>query len=157
MINKKFKYQELLARFPNCPPQSYVEVEQDAFRWVHKIKHENDFRPVNLINDPPPRKLDDSDYLCKGYALSLFDSLDNAIKTYKKRHRKTIEHFRKDFIDIYGECIATLKLSYSDGVAGELSSKSGHFTFHEYESSSLSNKIHNPSFNIFDTDGTFNH
>ncbi len=155
MLSKKLKYQEFLSRFPNCPPDNYTEIEKDAFRWIHQNEHENDFKPLNLIKNPPARIIDDSDNMCKAYGLSLFDSLKNAYGTYKKYYTKRREHLRPDFINEFGECIATLKVVFSEGVAGDLNPKSGHFTFHEYENVDLRTNIHPNLFSIFDNNGKF--
>jgi hypothetical protein len=154
MNDKKFKYQELLAKFPNCPPADYIEIENGAFRWIHGKDHENNFKPINLISDPPPRMLDETDNMCKGFGLSLFDSIENAYKKYKELYCKKREHQREDFINEKGRYIATLKLLCSDGVAGSFS-KSGHFTFHEYESTNLKNRMESSFFSIFGADGKF--
>jgi hypothetical protein len=156
MRSRKLKYQEFLSDFPHCPPDDYTEVEMEAFRWVHSSDHENDFTPINLINEPPARLLDDDDNMCKGYGLSLFDSLENANARYKVLYYKKREHLRSIFVADVGECIAFLTLSQSEGLANEPKAQNhGHFTFHEYENVELMVKVQS-KINIFDTDGNFN-
>lgn len=155
MTSKKLKYQEQLSIYPNCPPANYSEIERDAFRWVHASENENDFKPVNLINDPPQRILDDTDKMCMGYGLSIFDSFENAFEKYKKQYTNRRSHLRLGFILDFGECIATLQVTYSDGIAAEPSKTNfGHFTFHEYENVNLRDKVKS-LFNIFDPNGRF--
>lgn len=79
MIGKKFKYRQYLEKFPNCPSSDFEEVEREAYRWTHKPISPSDFTPVNLIKEPPPRMLDDSDKICMGYGLSMFDTLSNSL------------------------------------------------------------------------------
>lgn len=152
MLAKKFKYAAFLCKFQNCPPDNYVEMEGDAYRWVHSTINKNDFLPRNVIQDPPQRILDDSDLMCKGYGLSLFDTDSNAIKTYSKYYLKRRAHLRPDFITEFGDSISLIAIKPSDGVGGDKNQESGHFTFHEYEDSNLNGKITN-IFNIFDDDG----
>ncbi|MCX6210882.1 MAG: hypothetical protein NTZ59_15595 [Bacteroidetes bacterium] len=145
----------MLSQFPNCPPDNYIEIKAYAFRWVHSNENENDFKPINLINEPPPRLLDESDKMCMGYGLSLFASLSGAFMKYKNLYTKRREHLRPIFVDDFGACIANLSLEHSDGVANSPDKKNyGHFTFHEYENIDLREKVQS-TFNIFDTDGNF--
>jgi hypothetical protein len=142
MTTKKLKYQELLSQFPNCPPDNYTEIEMEAFRWVHSVEHENDYKPINLINDPPQRLLDETDKMCMGYGLSLFDSFENAYARFKELYCKQRDHLKPVFISDKGDCIATLKLVYPDGLGNCPDVRNhGHFTFHEYENVNIRNKV----------------
>jgi hypothetical protein len=155
MITKKLKYQELLSQFPNCPSANYKEIQIKAFRWVHSVEHENDYKPINLINTPPQRLLDETDKMCMGYGLSLFDSFENAYSKFKGLYFKQRDHLKSIFISDKGQCVATLDLSYSDGLGNEPDVRNyGHFTFHEYGSTNMREKIKSIS-TIFDTDGKF--
>lgn len=155
MTNKKLKYIEFLTKIKNCPADDYFEFNGEAFRWIHQEEHENDFKPVNLINEPPQRILDDSDKLCIGYGLSLFDTLENANSKYKKEYTKRREHQRESFVINIGNCIATLGLENTDGIANQpVKENHGHFTFHEYENTDLRSKIKS-IYNIFAYDGKF--
>jgi len=152
MQAKKFKYAAYLCQSQNCPPDSYIEMECDAYRWIHSTITKNDFLPRNIIQNPPQRILDDSDLMCKGYGLSLFDTNGNAIKTYTKNYSKRRAHLRQSFITEYGDSFCLIKIESSDGLGGDKNKESGHFTFHEYEDSNLEERIIN-IFNIFDDDG----
>ena len=155
MPTKKLKYAELISQFPNCPPNNYKQVQMSAFRWVHSFEHENDFRPINLIKNPPQRLLDDSDKMCIAYGISLFESLDGACMKYKKLYNDRREHLRPIFISDMGECVADLSLLKFDGLANDPEQKNfGHFTFHEYENVNLKLRIKS-TYNIFGTDGKF--
>jgi hypothetical protein len=155
MTIKKFKYQELLSQYPNCPPDNYVEIEKEAFRWVHKDENRDSFLPMNLQNEPPSRIIDDNDLMCKAFGLSLFDSFKNALLKFQKLYNNNREHQRPDFVFDRGENIAMLQLVKSCGVANEPNkSNYGHFTFHEYENTNLRERVCN-IFNMFDADGNF--
>ncbi len=155
MTTKKLKYQELLSQFPNCPSDNYVEIQMNAFRWVHSDEQPNDFKPINLINEPPQRLLDDADLMCMGYGLSLFDSLENAYSQYKRAYVRTRENAKSIFVNDKGSFIATLQLNYADGVGNEAHKNNhGHFTFYEYENVNLREKVKAIS-NIFDPNGKF--
>lgn len=155
MYKKKLKYIKYLEDFPDCPcATKYNEVEMEAYRWVKNNENVNDFIPLSLINDPPPRILDDSDKLCASYGLSMFLTLKHAAKRYQSRIRHTRACHRQKQIEEYGKEIALLNLEINDGVAGDLNSDSGHFTFHQYENVDLKNKI-TRIFDIFDENGEF--
>lgn len=153
MISKELKYKELLAKFPNCPPEEYKEIKKEAFRWIHEIEHENDFKPLHLIKDPPQKMLDDSDLMCIGHGLSLFDSFINANNKYKDLYTNKRKNKRIDFVNDVGNNIAKLAIDYSDGIANH-PNNTGHFTFHEYNNVTLKEKIQS-FFYIFDSDGNF--
>ncbi len=93
--------------------------------------------------------------MCKGYGLSLFDSLSNALLKYKTEFTRRRKLLQIQFIEDKGESIATVQVAYSDGVASEPEPRNyGHFTFYEYENINLKDKV-SSFFNIFDTDGKF--
>lgn len=137
---KKLKYQSYLENFPNCPPDNFRPVDRDAFRWVHKEIIENDFLPLNLIKEPPQRKLDDSDYMCLGFGLSLFDSLRNAKDRFLGLYYSFKTTSRTIFLEDKGDHIAFLKITKDDGIA-DLPNHDGHFTFYVFENVSLADKI----------------
>jgi hypothetical protein len=58
---------------------------------VHNPLIENDFLPLNKISNPTPRILDDSNKMCMGYGLSMFDTKENASLKYRKLFKKTRE------------------------------------------------------------------
>ena len=140
MQTKKLKYQSYLEKFPNCPPDSFQPVDRDAYRWVHKEIIENDFLPLNMIKTPPKRVLDNTDNDCRGYGLSLFDSLDTAINRFLSLLKRSKPNEKLAHIEDKGDHVAFLKITKVDGVA-DLPNKVGHFTFHEYKNTFLADKI----------------
>lgn len=154
MHSKKFKYQQYLNLYPNCPHDSCREMSQDCFRWVFKDNFLDSFIPMNLIKEPPLRMLDNTDLLCKGYGLSLFDTFENGLSRFKNLYNRKRGISHDDFVNEKGNAIATLEMIKNDGVYGDLNTVNGHFTFHEYEGTDLSSKIVNIT-EIFDENGNF--
>jgi hypothetical protein len=73
----RLKYQKSLDKLPNCPPANYESKEIVGFRFVFKDpKHRNNFLPVLIINPNRINSFNDQ-RKCKGYELSLYDSLEN--------------------------------------------------------------------------------
>ena len=128
--------------FPNCPSIEFKEIVRDAFRWINNPLILNDFTPVNLINEPPPRMLDDSDKMCVAFGLSMFDTLLNSKLKYQKEYNKRRPHLRDQFKQDKGGYIALVNLTQDDGVADQPNENNyGHFTFHEYSETSLVDKV----------------
>lgn len=141
MYSKKLKYQAYLEKFPNCPPEEYQEVDMTAFRWVHKPFTPDDFIPLHLSKEPP-RMLDTDDKNCRGYGLSMFDSLSNASKKYNNELKRRRPKLQKYFIDDKGDSVVEIELVRDDGLFGHYEvGNFGHFTFHEYEMTNFTNKI----------------
>lgn len=92
MLDKKLKYQSFLEKFPACPSENFSNVEIKAFRWVHQPININDFLPLNIIQSPPIRILDNNDLMCIAYGLSMFDSIENACTKYKKQYFSKRKH-----------------------------------------------------------------
>ncbi len=100
--------------------------------------------------------LDDSDKMCMGYGLSMFNSLINSLSQYQKKYKQRRQNKREQFIQDYGSYISLLKLTKNDGIADEPNEDNfGHFTFHEYSHTSLENKV-STLYNIFKDNGEFN-
>lgn len=154
MHSKKFKYQAYLDRFPNCPSDSYQALDKNAFRWAFDKNLSNSFKPMSLMKEPPQRMLDDSDLMCKGFGLSLFDTFENGYKRYFALYKKKRSLSHQEFIDDKGNVIAELKMIGDEGVYGDLNSANGHFTFHEFEATDLATKIIRIT-EIFDKNGNF--
>jgi hypothetical protein len=156
MTEKKLKYLHYLEKFKDCPSSDFEEVDKDAYRWTRYPVSSDAFIPINIINDPPPRMLDDNDKMCIGYGLSMFDSLPHSIYKYQKEYKKRREHQRKQFIQDKGNYVVLLNLSKNDGQADKPNEGNyGHFTFHEYSYTRLENKVLNV-YNIFLENGEFN-
>ncbi len=156
MTEKKLKYLQYLKNFEKCPSADFIEVEREAYRWTNNPVSANDFIPVNIMSEPPPRMLDDSDKMCMAYGLSMFNSLINSLKKYEKEYKKRRQHQREQFIQDKGNHILQIKLTKNDGIADEPNEdKFGHFTFYEYSHISLEHK-NSSSHNIFKDNGEFN-
>lgn len=148
MNSKKFKYQDYITKFHNCPPIVYNEKGIKAYRWVFSESDNNSFRPVLIID--PARQLGDDDKNCEGFALSMFEQEDSAYQKYKKLVRNR-PHLKNNF----GTMIAELQISPNDGVCSEPEENNYlHFNFHEYYYTDLSKKIVN-IVDIFDENGNF--
>lgn len=142
MTEKKLKYLQYLEKFKDCPSSAFKEVDRDAYRWTRSSVTSNDFIPINIISEPPPRMLDDSDKMCMAYGLSMFDTLENSIKKYQKEYKKRRQHQREQFVQDKGSFISMVNLSKNDGLADEPNQNNfGHFTFHEYYQTELKNKV----------------
>ena len=154
MHSKKLKYQDYLNKYKNCPPEYYQEINTAAYRWVHNTTHKNDYMPINLINEPPQRMLDDTDKMCMGYGLSVFNLLSNAIGKYESIYRKKRRHLKAMFIEDVGEAVAEIKIKRENGIGNEPNLNNfGHFTFHEYENKDIANSIVCKTEILFDGNG----
>lgn len=147
MHSKKFKYQKYLDLYPNCPPDSYEEIEDNGFRWI--FSNDNDsFIPVLIIN--PVRQLGIDEKQCEGYALSMFKHEIGAYERYKK-----LVKARTKLKEVLGNKIAEINISKLDGIGSEPETNNfTHFNFHEYDGTDLSLKIVNIT-EIFDRNGNF--
>jgi hypothetical protein len=155
MTEKKLKYLQYLEKFKDCPSSGFKEVNREAYRWTRNPVTSNDFIPVNIIGEPPPRILDDTDKMCMGYGLSMFDSLEHSVRKYRKLYDKLRQHQREQFIQDKGNFIALLNLSKNDGLADDPNKGNfGHFTFHEYYHTELQKKVLSV-YNIFLDNGEF--
>jgi len=156
MTDKKLKFKQYLEKFPDCPSADFIEVERAAYRWTNNPLSVNDFIPINLISEPPPRMLDDSDRMCLAYGLSMFDTLLNSLSKFQKEHNKRRPHQREQFKQDKGSHISLIKLTKDDGIADIPNDRNyGHFTFHEYSKTNLQAKILT-FYNIFKENGEFN-
>ena len=156
MLNKILKYKIYLDKYNDCPSKDFKEISGEFCRWVSAEGKENDFKPLNLITEPPQRLLDDSDKLCVGYGLSFFDKAERAFDRYSELYRKQKRaHLKELFKKDKGTCIALIEIGYNDGLANDPNFNNGHFTFHEYEAINLYEKI-TKKIDIFADDGSIN-
>lgn len=154
MHSKELKYAVHLNKFPDCPPISYKEIHTNAFRWVFKDSLSDSFTPINLFKEPPERVQDNTDLLCKGYGLSLFDTFEHSEKRYKALYNRKRRLSHDEFIEGKGSAIAELIIHETDGKFGDWDETSGHFTFHAYETTNLTNNVLEMA-DIFDENGNF--
>jgi hypothetical protein len=91
-----FKHQEHIDKLSTqCPPLDYEPKEMLAFRFVFEPNDErsiNNFKPVLIITPQRNLKPETEATRCQGYALSLFDTRENAEKRYLKltKNRKKL-------------------------------------------------------------------
>ncbi len=135
MSSKRFKYQEFLDNFDNCPPNNFKEVEIKAYRWVFEECGFESFLPVLIIE--PLRKFGKDKLKCTGYAISMFEDKRNACLKYKKLTGNVPK-----FIEKVGTCIAEINLDTKDGVCSSPEMNNYlHFDLHPYFISELPKKV----------------
>lgn len=114
-------YKEVLP--DNCPPSTATEMECVVFRLFMKNEISKDeFIPYAISKKDNPRY----NNLCAAYAVSFYDSYDNAIVAYKEAVKRESELAMCTFI-------AALKLKKEYG-RGEQKKKSGHINIWLYNS-----------------------
>jgi hypothetical protein len=121
-----------------CPPLDYQQQQRQAFRFVFLLESNNsvnNFLPVLIIN--PKGKLipDNPEVQCQGYALSFFDTAENAKLRYGKLTRK-----RKALRKSLGTHLAQGVLQKDDGLMSRIG-PGGHFSLHELKTVDLSGKF----------------
>ena len=128
-----FKYQSEIQNLPNCPPADYQQIRIQAFRWVFKEEnHSNNFRPPLVIK--PLRRLKDK---CAGYALSFFNTPENARKRYL---HLCYGRTGQDFVASVGTYLAQGVIEQQDGVISKIEGQ-GHFELHEFAEIDLKPKF----------------
>jgi hypothetical protein len=104
-----------------------------SFRIVHNdLNHSNNYKPPILIT---PRTFNNCHETCSGYALSFFDTPDNA-----EAHFIRVSGYSPKFVETVGNCIAECELKDTDGVVTK-PSKKGHFDLHEYSTTTLTGRF----------------
>jgi hypothetical protein len=151
---KRLKYAVALNEFPNCPPMTYKELNESAFRWVFRDNLAASFLPLNVIKEPPQRMLDEADLMCKGFGLSLFDTFDHANARYLALYKRKRGISHDDFVAEKGDAIAELVLTGEEGLFGDKNEANGHFTFHEFETTDLTKNVLSMD-DIFERNGNF--
>lgn len=128
------KYNILISKFTKCEISNCRARTPYAFRWVFKdILDERNFIPRYLDPEYPGEdKID-----CRGYALSMFDTEEQAIgrllyllKGKGKLYEKLGTHTAKGVLTIH------------DGISNDSSDHPhGHFSFFEFKDIALSTKF----------------
>lgn len=115
----------------NCPPSSAKESAMEVFRILKEVTAtEEDFKPyARLYADNPRYKT-----LCKAYAVSFYDSLQNAKIAWKEA---------LDRGNNIGSYIGQFSLLETDGT-NEFKPKTGHYSTWLYSTWDFQN--FNPSF-----------
>ncbi|TAG74491.1 MAG: hypothetical protein EAZ23_06010 [Oscillatoriales cyanobacterium] len=107
-----FKHQEHIDKLSTKPQ------EMLAFRFVFEPNDEraiNNFKPVLIITPQRNLKPETEATRCQGYALSLFDTRENAENRYLKLTKK-----RKKLRDSLGTHIAAGAIDKTDGVVSKI-------------------------------------
>jgi len=139
-----FKYANEIEKLDiiGCPPMHQCSLPnlKIVYRWVFsELTHKNNFIPVLAINPKrinAPKFIENKDK-CKGFALSMHDSLENSINHHQNMSKK-IPNFSKSV----GDKIVKLERNLVDGFC-DMPSKNdfdkGHFNF--FESANCTNWI----------------
>jgi hypothetical protein len=137
----RFKYQYLVddLGLNDCPPKDFGTSDRKAFRFIFQnIEHENNFKPIALINPKRLNDFEESSQKCQSFGLSLFAEKQKAEMHYIKMMQKTAGKFGKTV----GSHLAELQLLKTDGVhSNPEEAHNSHFTFHESVDSNLKSKI----------------
>ncbi|MBL7815806.1 MAG: hypothetical protein JNL70_12400 [Saprospiraceae bacterium] len=134
-----FYYQEKFIEhnLSDCPPKNYRAKDiTEVFRWVFD-EMEDDRNFKSQFDKKPQRYLTKDDAAkCSGLALSMFDSLENAIVrfTFLKKMMKT-----KVYQEL-GTKVSVGQITQNDGVCGELN-KDGHFNHHPMKNHNYSQRF----------------
>ncbi|MFH1115180.1 MAG: hypothetical protein V1792_14820 [Pseudomonadota bacterium] len=134
-----FKYQACIRNLGiECPPDNYEQEERDSFRFVKDTGENNNFLPPLVIK---PKRIhsgqfkNDLNEICSGYALSFFDTLDNAIEYFAELRQQMSNAYKS-----VGTHIARGLLAECDGVMSNPDSD-GHFDLHEFAEVALEPKF----------------
>ena len=134
----RFKYARELSDLEDCPPAYYERRDFTAHRFVFAdLSHANNFLPALKIS---PRRIHSPPFVsdtarCLGYALSLFDTLENAHRRYRQ-----ISRFNRNFYKVVGTHIARAQIESADGLASPPDGH-GHISLHEAENVDLGAKF----------------
>jgi hypothetical protein len=133
------KYHSYIGKLKDCPPSSCQPRILTAYRFVFidpkHSQYSNNFLPGFLIK-PNRRKISHSDdFVCDGYGLSFFDSLQNARLRFEEMLKKNPK-----LRDTLGTHIAEGQIDPSDGVTTK-SNDDGHLTLHESDVADLPSKF----------------
>lgn len=134
-MENEFKYQLYLNKYPNCPDVNCRIFNRPVYRWLHRGLHEDNFKPVLLIN--PSRAFGTDKLNCIAYALSMFDTESGAYDRYKQ-----VVERKMNLKDKLGTLIGEIALEGQDGFGSEPEVKNfGHFSFFEKKDIDLSQKV----------------
>jgi hypothetical protein len=115
------KYATEIAQYPNCPHPECSPRSGNVYRFVSNPISDNDFLPHALRwPDTPGFRC------CVGYALSLFDSREQAVSRHAELNRTT----KGKFALKSGGHLAIVELDAAHGIAKPADSR-GHFEFFE--------------------------
>lgn len=128
-----YKYQEYINKLladGYVMPEVYAPNSMDAFRYVFSDNNPNNHKPVCIQN--PSRRLPDNEKF-SGYALSCFNSQQNA----EKRYATLCKSFKRTPKAI-GDSLSGGSLRNEDGMVTKPDTNSGHFDLYESTTCDLS-------------------
>jgi hypothetical protein len=132
-----FKYKtELTATGSNCPGVDAVELDSPkiAFRLVsNEILTDQDFVPPSIMNKGIHR----GRASCEGYALSFFETSEQACAHYCRLKTKLANQQREIRLGPY---VAKCELESCHGLCTPVRKADGHFDLHEYENATVEQK-----------------
>ena len=132
----ELKHKYFIEKFHKCEIVNCTTRNREAFRWVFQlIDDERNFIPRYLHSCYHEAEKNN----CVGYALSMFDSEEQAIARLN-----ILSKGRKDLYKKLGTHIAKGTLTINDGISNNSSidsDTSGHFSFFEYTSTDLSKRF----------------
>lgn len=126
----QYKYGIEINKLDNCPPADTQERNGEGYRFVFdEIGDERNFLPVLVLN--PKRQITQTQE-CSGYALSFFDTLENARRKYESLLRS-----HRNIGKTLGTYIASGWISNADGFVSPTNA-GGHFNLFEFSGCDLS-------------------
>lgn len=126
-----FKYAGDLEKLKNCPDKEF----QPAKRIAHRFTHANPpssgcFIPIGKLNPAGNANKDDA-FCCCSFALSFYDTEENARAAFAKRLQTNPNAWKR-----IGQFLAVGELLEADGYCSAPSG-TGHFSLHEAEGCEL--------------------
>lgn len=135
-----FKYSEELKKAEKrgaTLPSLSVPNDTNAYRFVFRNNIPKSYIPVYLMSPQRATKDEEKHKLStSGYALSLFNTEDNAIKKYAELSA----NFRNIKL-IIGDSVSHGNLTNEDGLISRISPSNGHFDLYEFKECDLAQKF----------------
>lgn len=132
---KTLKYKTELDKIENCPNIDCIEREIQSYRFVRDEEINNEINwttPADIQKQNNFRRGFKGDVVpCNYFALSFFDSIENATKKLNSFNK----NFRRKFVGI-----AEGMIEKKDGVCSSVNDE-GHFDLYEYADTSFENRF----------------
>lgn len=135
-----FKYSEELKEAGKrgaALPSLSVPNDTNAYRFVFRNDIPKSYIPVYLLSPQRATKDEEKHKLStSGYALSLFNTEDNAVKKYAE-----LSASFRNIRSIIGDSVSHGNLNKEDGLISRISPNNGHFDLYEFEKCDLAQKF----------------
>lgn len=135
-----FKYSEELkevAKRGANLPSLFVPYDTNAYRFVFRNNIPKSYIPAYLMSPKRVTKDEEKHKLStSGYALSLFNTEDNAVKKYAELSAS----FRNIKLTI-GDTVSYGVLTSKDGMISKTNSSNGHFDLYEFKGCDLAQRF----------------